>query len=120
MDEQKTKLRKLLGESEWTSKEMQWLLNYLENSDGTELIQLMQKHFSDDLENSKGISPEASSKLFKAIHDKIRSESKPVKRRVIPLRKIAIAASVIGVLLVSYIFVISIKMTKRNCESRSK
>jgi hypothetical protein len=37
---------------------MQWLLNYLENSDGAELIQLMQKHFSDDLENSKGISPE--------------------------------------------------------------
>ena len=80
---------------------MQWLLNYLENSDGTELIQLMQKHFSDDLENSKGISPETSSKLFKAIHDKIRSESKPVRRRVIPLRKIAVAASVIGLLLLS-------------------
>ena len=98
MDEQKTKLRKLLSETEWTAKEMQWLLNYLENSDGTELIQLMQKHFSDDLENSKGISPEASGKLFKAIHDKIRTESKQ-KRRLIPLRRIAIAASVIGLLL---------------------
>lgn len=101
MDEQKIKLRKLLGETEWTSKEMQWLLNYLENSDGTELIQLMQKHFSEDLENSRGISPETSAKLFKAIHDKISAESKPVRRRVIPLRKIAVAATVMGLLLLS-------------------
>ena len=101
MDEQKIKLRKLLGETEWTSKEMQWLLNYLENSDGTELIQLMQKHFSDDLENSREISPETSAKLFKAIHDKISAEAKPVRRRVIPLRKIAVAATVMGLLLLS-------------------
>jgi ferric-dicitrate binding protein FerR (iron transport regulator) len=101
LDEQKIKLRKLLGETEWTSKEMQWLLNYLENSDGTELIQLMQKHFSEDLENSRGISPETSAKLFKAIHDKISAESKPVRRRVIPLRKIAVAATVMGLLLLS-------------------
>ena len=67
LDDQKTKLRKLLAESEWTSKEMQWLLNYLENSDGTELIQLMEKHFSDELDNFKDISPQASRKLFKAI-----------------------------------------------------
>ena len=101
MDEQITKLEKLLSQPGWNSKEMQWLLSYLENSDSNELIQLMQKHFSDDLENSKGISPETSSKLFKAIHDKIRAESAPVKRRVIPLRKIAVAASVIGLLLLS-------------------
>jgi ferric-dicitrate binding protein FerR (iron transport regulator) len=101
LDDQKIKLRKLLSESEWTSKEMQWLLNYLENSDGTELIQLMQKHFSDDLENSKGISPEASRKLFKAIHEKIRSESDQERRRVISFRRIAVAASVIGLLLIS-------------------
>lgn len=101
MDDQKTKLRKLLSEPAWTSKEMQWLLHYLQHSDGTALIQLMQKHFSDDLENSKGISPEASRKIFKAIHEKIRLDSKPVKRRVIPFRRIAIAASVIGLLFIS-------------------
>ena len=80
---------------------MQWLLNYLENSDGKELIQLMQRHFSDDLENSRGISPEASRKLFNAIHEKIRAEPTQVRHRVISLRRIAIAASVIGLLLVS-------------------
>jgi ferric-dicitrate binding protein FerR (iron transport regulator) len=61
----------------------------------------MQKHFLDDLENAKEISPETSSKLFKAIHDKIDSESKGKKRGVIPLKRIAIAASVIGLLLIS-------------------
>lgn len=91
---------------------MQWLLNYLERSDGAELIQLMQKHFSDDLENSKGISPETSAKLFKAIHDKIREESKPVRRRVIPLRKFAVAASVIGLFLLST-FLLYIRNTSK-------
>ena len=86
---------------EWTSKEMQWMLSYLENSQDTELKQLMQKHFSDDLEDSKGISPESSAKLFMAIHNKIKAGSKPARRRVIPLRKIAFAASIIGLLLLS-------------------
>jgi len=86
---------------EWTPKEMQWMLSYLENSQDTELKQLMQKHFSDDLEDSKGISPESSAKLFMAIHNKIKAGSKPARRRVIPLRKIAFAASIIGLLLLS-------------------
>ncbi|HEU5168203.1 MAG TPA: FecR domain-containing protein [Chitinophagaceae bacterium] len=117
MDEQKIKLRKLLSESEWTSKEMQWLLNYLENSDGTELIQLMQKHFSDDLENSKGISSDASRKLFNAIHDKIKAESTQVRRRVIPLRKIAIAASVIGIILLSTFLLFNRKPSKESVQA---
>ena len=101
MDQQKEKLRKLLSESKWTLNEKQWLLNYLENSEGTELTELMQKQFSDDLENFKGISPEASAKLFNAIHDQIKTGSTQVKRRVIPFRRIAIAASVIGLLVLS-------------------
>ncbi len=85
---------------------MKWLLSYLENSDGKELIQLMQNHFSDELENSKEISPETSSRLFKAIHDKINAEPKQVRRRVIPLRRIAVAASLIGVLLLTaFVFI---------------
>ena len=91
---------------------MQWLLTYLENSEDTELKQLMQKHFSDDLEKSRGLSPEASRKLFKAIHDKIESESKGKRRWVFPLRKIAIAASFIGLLLVGF-FLLSDKIGKK-------
>jgi len=96
---------------------MQWLLNYLENSDGTELIQIMQKHFSDDLENSKGISSETSAKLFQAIHDKIRTESKQTRRRIIPLRKNAIAASVIGLLLLSTFLLFNKNISKRTANA---
>lgn len=112
MNEQKDKLRKLLSESEWTSKEMKWLLTYLENSDGQDLIKLMQEHFSDELENSKGISPETSSRLFEAIHDKIKEEPKKVRRRVFPARRIAVAASVIGVLLLATFLLINRGGTK--------
>ena len=101
MDEQKIKLRKILSESEWTAKEMQWLLSYLEKSDGAELMQLMEQHFSDELENQNGLSPEASRKLLAAVHNKMRSEPKPERRRVISFRRIAVAASILGILVLS-------------------
>jgi ferric-dicitrate binding protein FerR (iron transport regulator) len=97
---------------------MQWLLSYLENSDGAELIQLMQKHFSDDLENSQEISPETSAKLFKAIHDKIRAESKPARSHVVTLRKIAAAASVIGLLLVSTFLLFNINASNGTVKAK--
>ena len=91
----------MLSESEWTAKEMQWLLSYLEKSDGAELMQLMEQHFSDELENQNGLSPEASRKLLAAVHNKIRSEPKPERRRVISFRRIAVAASILGILVLS-------------------
>jgi len=91
---------------------MQWLLSYLESSEDTELKQLMQKHFSDDLEKSKEISPEVSHKLFKAIDDKIELDSKGKRHRVIRLRRIAIAASFIGLLLISF-FLLNDKIGKK-------
>ncbi|HMK17090.1 MAG TPA: FecR family protein [Chitinophagaceae bacterium] len=112
MDQQQDTLRKLIGGSELTSKEMQWLLSYLESSEDEELKQLMQKNFSDDLEKSKGINPEASRKLFKAIHDKIELDSIGKKHRVIRLRRIAIAASFIGLLLIS-VFLLNDKIGKK-------
>ena len=91
----------MLSESEWTAKEMQWLLSYLEKSDGAELMQLMEQHFSDELENQNGLSPEASRKLLAAVHNKMRSEPKPERRRVISFRRIAVAASILGILVLS-------------------
>jgi hypothetical protein len=41
----------------------------------------MQKHFLDDLENSKGINPEASRKLLKAIHEQNSNWNQKVKKR---------------------------------------
>ena len=106
MDDQKNQLQKLLEKPEWTAEEMQWLLNYLENSGGTELIQLMQKQFSDDLENPNEISRKVSDKLLKAIHEKINAEPVKSKSRIISLKRIAIAASMIGfILLTTFLFI---------------
>jgi len=112
LDYQKNQLQKLLEKSEWTTEEMQWLLNYLENSDGTELIQLMQKQFSDDLENPDEISRKVSDKLLKAIHEKINA--KPIKSKpgIISFKRIAVAASVIGLILLTAFFFINKTGTK--------
>ena len=101
MEDQRDQLQKLLEKSGWTAEEMQWLLNYLDSSGETELTQLMQKQFSDDLKNRNGISPEVSDKLLKAIHKKIKAAPAQPKTNVISLRKIAFAASVIGLVLVA-------------------
>ncbi|HJS55549.1 MAG TPA: FecR family protein [Chitinophagaceae bacterium] len=101
MEDQRDQLQKLLEKSGWTAEEMQWLLNYLDSSGEAELTQLMQKQFSDDLKNRNGISPEVSDKLLKAIHKKIKAAPAQPKTNVISLRKIAFAASVIGLVLVA-------------------
>lgn len=105
MDDCQNQLKKLLDKSEWTADEVQWLLNYLENSDGTELTQLMKKKFSEDLKN-RNISSEVSDKLLKAIHEKIMAAPAKPKAPVFSLRKIAVAASIIGVIiLATFLFI---------------
>jgi transmembrane sensor len=106
LEDPKNQLQKLLEKSEWTAEEMQWLLNYLENSGGTELKQLMQKEFSDDLENPDGISHKVSDKLLKAIHEKINAKPIKLKSGIISFKRIAVAASVIGlILLTTFLFI---------------
>jgi transmembrane sensor len=103
LDGQKNRLRKLLSESEWTATETQWLMNYLESSDGKELRELMEKHFSDELKNSKGLSPQASHKLLKAIHEKMNVKPQ-IKPRVIYWRRLAFAASIVGLIVLGSFF----------------
>ena len=97
----------MLEKTEWTLEEVQWLLNYFENSGETELTQLMQKQFSDDLKNRNRISPEVSNRLLKAIHEKINAAPATAKTTVRPLRKIAIAASFIGLILITTLFFVT-------------
>jgi transmembrane sensor len=103
LSELQNQLQKLLEKSEWTAEEKQWLLDYLENSDHTELLKLMQKQFSDDLENGKEINPELSEKLLKAIHEKINAPVRS-KHHVIPFKRLALAASIIGLVLITTFF----------------
>ena len=101
----RNQLQKLLEKSEWTAEEMQWLLNYLEYSGETELTQLMQKQFSDDHQN--GVSREVSEKLLKAIHEKINTAPARSKAPVITSRKIVIAASIIGLIVITTLFFVT-------------
>ena len=106
MEDQKNQLQKLLEKPEWTAEDMQWLLNYLESSGGTELMQLMQKQFSDDLENPNEISRPVSDKLLKAIHERINAKPAIPKSRILSFKRIAVAASVIAlILLTTFLFV---------------
>ena len=107
MKDHRNQLQKLLEKSEWTLDEVQWLLTYFENSGETELTQLMQKQFSDDLKNRNRISPEVSNRLLKAIHEKINAGPATAKTTVRPLRKIAIAASLMGLILITTLFFVT-------------
>jgi transmembrane sensor len=100
LEDQTDQLKRLLEKRELTTEEQQWLLDYLENSDGTELRQIMQRIFTDDLENTNDIGPAISEKLLRSIHEKLDIPAKPKKPRVVRLwtLRIAVAASVVGLI----------------------
>ena len=101
MEDQEKQLKKLFQKSEWTAEEMQWLLSYLENTGTSEFMQIMQKEIPDIPGNSNGISHAVSDNLLKAIHENLNVRYIKPAPRVIYFRKIAVAASVIGLLLLS-------------------
>ena len=91
---------------------MHWLLTYLENSNGTELSQLMQKQFSDDLKNKNLISREASRRLLEAIHEKMNARSIKPRPAILNFRRVPIAAAIIGLLLAAtFLFMDKNKVT---------
>jgi ferric-dicitrate binding protein FerR (iron transport regulator) len=96
-------IKQLLDKSDWTPAECRWLLNYLENSGETELKNLMQQYFSDDLENGKAIDPVVSERLLGAIQQHIAiPPRKHQKSKVVSMWTIRIAAaSLIGVIALS-------------------
>lgn len=99
LENHKYEVKRLLENSGWNEDEMRWLLNYLENSDGLELEQIMQKVYSDGLVNST-IDPEVSNKLLKSIHQKVFAREQLTKPRfgVIRIFRLAVAAAIIGVI----------------------
>ena len=86
---------------------MEWLLDYLKNSDNVELKMIMQQRFANDSASSATMSKQVSEKLLKAIHDKIGGEkAKPISP-VVSLRKIAMAASIAGLIVITAILLIN-------------
>lgn len=102
MINQARQIEELLEQYEWTTEERQWLLNYLENSKASELEELMQKHFSDDLLNAKSINPIISERLLSNIHQKIIIHQKQKKAKRVRMWTLRMsAACVVGFLALS-------------------
>ena len=105
MKDHHNQLTELLGKTELTIEEMQWLLIYLENSDDPALKQIMQSRFTNDLGKRARIPKQVSEKLFRTIHEAI--DMPPVKQRarLISIRKIAVAASIVGLIITGFFLI---------------
>ena len=92
-------IKQLLDKSEWTPAECRWLLNYLENSGETELKNLMQQYFSEDLKNNTPIAPAISNRILAVIQQHIEVPVKYEKSKIARMWTLRIAAaSLIGVI----------------------
>jgi ferric-dicitrate binding protein FerR (iron transport regulator) len=102
----KDHLQQLLHKSEWTNEERQWLLKYLQETDGDDLKNLMQAAFEKD--SSTGVqNGDVPDEVLMRIHERLGVHKKPVrvvigKWKVI--RGLAAAAAVIGLLILGTYF----------------
>jgi ferric-dicitrate binding protein FerR (iron transport regulator) len=95
-------IKQLLDKSEWTPAECRWLLNYLENSGETELKNLMQQYFSEDLKNNTPIAPAISNRILAVIQQHIEVPVKYEKSKIARMWTLRIAAaSLVGVIALS-------------------
>jgi ferric-dicitrate binding protein FerR (iron transport regulator) len=80
---------------------MQYLLDHLQNPDNPELSQILHQQFQTDPGNAPAIPKEVSDKLLTLIHRKIKPEEIKHRPKVISLRAIGIAASILGIVVVA-------------------
>ncbi|MES2431452.1 MAG: FecR domain-containing protein [Bacteroidota bacterium] len=106
-EEIKAMLSQVLNLAEWTTEGKKLALQYLDNADESELKNLMQEQFEDDIE--KGVSelnPDMSAKIFRSIQDKILLLEKNKRAKVVKMRwiRIAAAACVVGIIGIAVYF----------------
>jgi transmembrane sensor len=82
-----------LEKQEWTTEEMQWLLNELENSKGSDLEEMMKKYFSVHLRQGSLIDETASSRMLAGLHRKIAELKTGRKNRLINHKRWLLAAA---------------------------
>jgi hypothetical protein len=75
LPKQRSQLELLLEKPHWSVEDGNWLLNYLENSDGCELEQLMEQYFQQELDEAKPMPAAISSGLLERIETGIRYNS---------------------------------------------
>lgn len=102
MENLKGKIEQLLNKAEWTDKEKQWLLRYLENTDAAELRGVMEQQFEYEKNHPEQVDLEISKKMLQNIHERTGIVKRINKASIVKMqiRKIA-AASVIGFFVLS-------------------
>lgn len=99
------RLYQLLQKTTWTEAEKQWLLNYLEQTEGADLKQILQQHFNDQLSQGQQLNPAVSEKMRQHIHAQVNIAAShvPAKRRsLVWMRWVAAAAVITGISLTGW------------------
>ncbi|MBD0367531.1 MAG: FecR family protein [Flavisolibacter sp.] len=92
MEDVKNKLSELLSKSTWTEEEKNWLLKYLERPETTELQELMQEQFDENIPLAQ-IDPNLSRQMLQGIHQRLGIENQVKKASVVRLWALRIAAA---------------------------
>jgi transmembrane sensor len=87
------KIAQLLEKSEWTEKEKQWMLRYLEETDSEELHEIMKAQFEDKVNETEALGEEISNKVLQKIHEQIGVEKKKNKTAGVRFWMIEVAAA---------------------------
>lgn len=109
----KEQIKRLLEKSDWTSEEMQWLLNQLEDPNNQDLKQIMEKQFSESIEGNFVVEKYVSENLLKVIHEKINVKDIKRKSPVFSIKRIAIAASILGIIILSTFLLLNINRSNQ-------
>ncbi|MBD0277894.1 MAG: FecR family protein [Flavisolibacter sp.] len=92
MEDVKNKLSELLSKTTWTEEEKKWLLKYLESPETTELQELMQEQFDENIPLAQ-IDPDLSRQMLQGIHQRIGIENQVKKASVVRMWALRIAAA---------------------------
>lgn len=104
MENLKEKLAALICKQQWSGKDYEWLLDYIDKSEDEELQQLMYSDFLAELEQGTVIEEPSFDNILDNLHDKINKDQHRIK---LFKNWMAIAASIIGVLVLAYVFIAS-------------
>ncbi|MDB4924124.1 FecR family protein [Mucilaginibacter sp.] len=98
MNNEREQLKQLLNKAELSLTEKDWLLNYIESTNGHELKEILKAEFEDSLNHPQPLDLCFSNKILAQLHQQIDVKKAPLHGIKQMWVKIAVAASVIGLL----------------------
>jgi ferric-dicitrate binding protein FerR (iron transport regulator) len=113
MENSRNKIEQLLNKAEWTQEEKQWMLRYLEDTDGQELHDIMKQQYENNHKEDGQLDEEITRQILRNVHDEIGVTKKTYKASIVERRILQIAAVFVIVFLVLTISRIRKSDTKR-------